>query len=445
LQSALLSISSLSGLQLAKLHDRRAALAKKVSAYRDLQQTHMPRLERNADEEGDEGHPETFQLLLPSALPTERRAAACLNGAALGYEVELRKASAHQALDDVRRHLMMRTALYGHKRNNALSVAQSLKSQSAITSSAAQVTAAFNRYCRHWAVLDALFPFDPRAPPNAEEHAWRKDLQRLRREDLTGLNTNEAELQEQESIARAKDLAAMGGSGAASAADNSNSSDDDDAVDAGAVDGAGGRVDIFEDAYQLGQRRRKISWIWPHANLSQEAESSQQRLGEPCACSLIAALIPRAVDLKLSVASGRAPKHALLAGKKSCSCLSRRCAARWRFAPTKRTGGISSQTPRVVSWPTAPLFGRAAPRTLANTPPKNAACATRGQYDGATLSLRPKPLAWWSSVRSQASLLGCQLRYPVWNCAVTLEAVTLGVSTSRRLTVSFLFGFLSAS
>jgi hypothetical protein len=210
---------------------------------------------------------ESFPLLLPSALTPECRSAACEDASALQDEIELREAAAHQALDNVRRHLMARTALYGHKRANGLTVAQLLKSQSAINSCSAQVMLAYARYQHHWGVLDSLQPLNANTPFDPVCDGWRRDLQELKVEHLTGLNTNEAELQEQDSIARAKVLAST----------IASEGTDGTATPSSDAEPALRSILVFEELYQHSQRRRQISWIWPQANMSEGGLG--QRLG----------------------------------------------------------------------------------------------------------------------------------------------------------------------
>jgi hypothetical protein len=255
----------MSAVERAKFQGSRASLAHKIVQYRDLQHAHMPGLERTPTEEGSTGQPEEFILLLPSSLIADRRAQAYEGDGLIKTEEALREAAAHQALDDVRRHLLTRTALYADKRQGAQSVAAAGRTQASIKAAQARVMAGYHRYRRHWAVLDALRPQNSSQSPSD----WRDDLRPLSTDDLIGLNTNEAALQEKESILRAKALAQSAGP-SASTTDLS--------------DGSTGAVELLSDPYQHGQQGRKISWIWPHAELGGHARDSRQRLGELLSC-----------------------------------------------------------------------------------------------------------------------------------------------------------------
>jgi hypothetical protein len=142
----------------ADLHDRRANLAKKVATFRNLQNTHMEGLRRGPAENGDDGHPETFPVLLPSSLSDTRRSEACRDSCLAVFEGELREAAAFQALDDVCRHILSRTALYAHKRSSAMTVAMSRRWQSSLKAVQEKVMSAYHRYRRHWHALDRLRP-----------------------------------------------------------------------------------------------------------------------------------------------------------------------------------------------------------------------------------------------------------------------------------------------
>jgi hypothetical protein len=104
--------------------------------------------------------------------------------------------------------------------------------------------------------------------------AWRDVLQPLNLRDLTGLNTNEADLQERESVARAKRLAGM--------TDGSNperAGDDGDSLGEDVILGVWDDVEVYGDPYQHGQRARRLSWIWLGAGMEGEAGDSRRRLG----------------------------------------------------------------------------------------------------------------------------------------------------------------------
>jgi hypothetical protein len=251
---------------MAKLHDERASLAKKIANYQELQSAYMPGLERSAAERGDGGLPEHFKPLLPSFLSAERRLSARCRPQLLEYEDELREAAAHQALDDVRRHLLAQTALYADKRQNSQSVVAGKRTQDAIKSVHAKVMRAFHRYRRHWTVLELLRP----CGTDATSVEWRQDLQPLLREHLLGLNTNEAVLCEKASVRRAQALVEP--------EQDHGDNERDDGADHADGDAGHEPIDAFSEPFQLGQRGRTVLWIWPHADLSEHAGDSRQRL-----------------------------------------------------------------------------------------------------------------------------------------------------------------------
>jgi hypothetical protein len=154
--------------------------------------------------------------------------------------------SAFQALDDVCRHILLRTALYAQKRTNAMTVSTARKWQFALKTVQAKVLSAYHCYHRHWDALNRLCPQVPGNPPAA----WREVLQPLRMEDLTALNTNEAKLQEKESIERAMGLAAM--------TSRFSQAEAGDRDAAGPTAGLWDNVVVYGNLYQHGQQGRRL-------------------------------------------------------------------------------------------------------------------------------------------------------------------------------------------
>jgi hypothetical protein len=229
----------------ADLHNRRMNLAKKVAACHNHQNTHMEGLCHELAENGDDSHPESFPILLPSAPSNARRSQVCGNGCLAMFKGELREAAAFQALDDVCRHILACTALYAHKRSNAMTVALSRRWQSSLKAVQEKVMPAYHRYRCHWHTLDRLRP----EADDAHSAGWRNTLQPLNLWDLTGLNTNKAELQERELVARAKGLAGMSdGSNPGRTGDNGGALGENPMV------GLWDDVEVYGNPYQHGQR-----------------------------------------------------------------------------------------------------------------------------------------------------------------------------------------------
>ncbi|KAF7984577.1 hypothetical protein HWV62_13799 [Athelia sp. TMB] len=133
--------SSATSLQLAKIQERKTALKVKVKSWTDIQELYMPevtplrsQLHSAALDSAHETQAYDIPLHLPSSLPSRIRTNAKLSG----YEFRLRSAQAYEALEELRRHLLLRTHMYNFKDKN-------LKGQRANTRAGTLATRVLNK------------------------------------------------------------------------------------------------------------------------------------------------------------------------------------------------------------------------------------------------------------------------------------------------------------
>ncbi|KAF7965863.1 hypothetical protein HWV62_41204 [Athelia sp. TMB] len=113
--------SSATSLQLAKIQERKTALKVKVKSWTNIQQLYMPEvallrshLHTAALDSTHETPAYDIPLHLPSSLPPRIRT----NSKLSEYEFRLRSAQAYEALEELRRHLLLRTHMWNFKDKN---------------------------------------------------------------------------------------------------------------------------------------------------------------------------------------------------------------------------------------------------------------------------------------------------------------------------------------
>ncbi|KIP01466.1 hypothetical protein PHLGIDRAFT_80565, partial [Phlebiopsis gigantea 11061_1 CR5-6] len=227
---------SLSVLDRSSRTDRRRALRKKIIMLRDLQRVFMPLLSstvcfapNGAIEDADGGATQEVEhvpLFLPSHPALESSRSAICDKTVIDVEMRLREAQAHEALDDLRHQLRIRTFANKYKKQQITGQRMNLRArkwQQTIDERAASCAARY-RVARE-ALLRLRGPGD-----------WEKSLKPLHDEDIRAINDRaltQHELEERRSIREAGGLP---------------------------VDGIFGQS--TQDGVEVGEGRRTLSWIW---------------------------------------------------------------------------------------------------------------------------------------------------------------------------------------
>ena len=174
-------------LQLAKMQERKNALARKINAWIAIQHLYMPsvsvlrsRDDRDASDKTAERPPQDLPLYLPSTLPVRTACSTKLQQ----YEFRLREAQAYEALEDVRQHLRLRTHLYKYKDKNVTGQHANTRSQNLINSVQGKVGASAATYTRARNALTKLSPL-------FGEVGWRSKLLVLEPGDIRPLEDGE--------------------------------------------------------------------------------------------------------------------------------------------------------------------------------------------------------------------------------------------------------------
>ena len=172
--------ASATSLQQAKIQERKNALHRKIKAWADIQQLYMPDLtpvrareEREAADAAREAHPYEIPLYLPSSLPSRLRG----NSTLFKYEFKLRMAQAYEALEELRRHLRMRSQMYYFKDKNSAGQRDNTRSGGLIQNTQDKVDASAAKYRR---AREALVSLSRRTG----DVGWETQLRELLREDI---------------------------------------------------------------------------------------------------------------------------------------------------------------------------------------------------------------------------------------------------------------------
>ena len=170
-------------LQLAKMQERKNSLSKKIKSWTTVQLLYMPEVsalcvrdDQDASDKSTERPPQDLPLYLPSSLPTGTPCTLKLQQ----YEFRLREGQAFEALENVRRHLRLRTHLYKHKDKNITGQRANTRSQNLINHTQGKVNGAAAMYRR---ARDAL----TRLSAPLGEIGWRGQLLALTPEDIRPL------------------------------------------------------------------------------------------------------------------------------------------------------------------------------------------------------------------------------------------------------------------
>ncbi|KAJ3531617.1 hypothetical protein NMY22_g8083 [Coprinellus aureogranulatus] len=177
--------------ELTAMAERSNALRRRIGSWIETQRLYVPdadmirsRSDAAATEVNGKPASEAYDipLLLPSALPWTSCSTILQR-----YEVQLREGQAYDALNDVRRHLRLRSYLYKRKDAHARGVAANTRSNTAIKRAQKGVDTAVAKYRRVRKALLTLCGEVPAGTPFVPER-WRGDLQDLKSIHVRGLS-----------------------------------------------------------------------------------------------------------------------------------------------------------------------------------------------------------------------------------------------------------------
>ncbi|KAF7972344.1 hypothetical protein HWV62_18114 [Athelia sp. TMB] len=151
--------SSATSLQRSKVEERKNVLGRKVKSWTDIQQVYMPGVSviRTRDEQATAAkskavEPFDIPLHLPSALSRRLRTSPKL----FIYEFRLRTAQAYEALEELRRHLRLRTHIFHFKDRNVPGQRANTRSQNLVTRAQTKINASAAKYKRARASLHSI-------------------------------------------------------------------------------------------------------------------------------------------------------------------------------------------------------------------------------------------------------------------------------------------------
>jgi hypothetical protein len=146
-------------LQLAKMQERRNLLDRNINAWTTVQHLYMPAIsapcardDQDASENTAEWPPEGLLLYLPLSLPSRVPCSLKLQE----YKFRLREAQAYEALENVCRHLRLRTHLYKHKDKNVTRQRANTRSRNLINRVQGKVNASAAMYTKARSALTKL-------------------------------------------------------------------------------------------------------------------------------------------------------------------------------------------------------------------------------------------------------------------------------------------------
>jgi hypothetical protein len=247
-------------LQSTSLVERRTMLLKRVQRFREIQLLYMPgldaqhlaHLERSALPHNTTSvHVEDIKLFMPSELPAESRRRFCTPDL-VNIEDRLRYAEAHDSLDRLRHHLRTRTFTNTFKTKNVTGQKHNTRAREVQHSIDDKVKTAQVQYCRARAAVLNL-----RGPGS-----WQSKLQVLEQSDVRALN--ERALTEQEKDEERRVRMRQG-------AEMEDSDDEDEVV---------ADIRVVAKPAEVGESRRKPSWIWFSTSSGDDMQDPTMRAGE---------------------------------------------------------------------------------------------------------------------------------------------------------------------
>lgn len=148
-------------LQAAELQDKRNSLQRRIDTWRDVQDIYMPSAralrETTSTTTTAPKHPETINLILPSAMTETIRESGCLQGLAM-KEGRLRLAQADDALRELRRQLRVSAQILDFKKHTVGGTSQRMatKTQTLMLRFHNKTLRCARRYSAAYNTLDAL-------------------------------------------------------------------------------------------------------------------------------------------------------------------------------------------------------------------------------------------------------------------------------------------------
>ncbi|KAL0576182.1 hypothetical protein V5O48_005799 [Marasmius crinis-equi] len=161
--------------------EQRNVLRRKIKSWASIRPIYMPGLlavvdtlqEDIGDGSNEDQEPEDIQIWLPSAIPSAKRAPACVEGL-VGMEEKLRIAQCHDALQGIRHTLRLKSRMLLFKYQNISGQREGLKSQTVINNVQERARSLAESYREHRKALVSL----------VTEVAMPKDLRVLRDADV---------------------------------------------------------------------------------------------------------------------------------------------------------------------------------------------------------------------------------------------------------------------
>ncbi|KAG2029310.1 hypothetical protein BDR03DRAFT_881153 [Suillus americanus] len=172
-------------LQLTKLQERSNALQRKIEQWCKVQVLYMPTVVRvRASDTAStvssrEEKPYEVKLWLPSQL--KRASNEFCEERLCRYEWELRQAQAFDALDDLCRHLRLRSHLFKFKDNQLHGQRANTRAAGVLAKVDLSIKTDAEWYCRAWTALVILGDI-------LQEHSWQDDLLKLEPEHVRGMS-----------------------------------------------------------------------------------------------------------------------------------------------------------------------------------------------------------------------------------------------------------------
>ncbi|KAG2139069.1 hypothetical protein DEU56DRAFT_755762 [Suillus clintonianus] len=172
-------------LQLTKLQERSNALQRKIEQWCKVQVLYIPTVVRvRASDTAStissrEEKPYEVKLWLPSQL--KRASNEFCEERLCRYEWELRQAQAYDALDDLRRHLRLRSHLYKFKANQLRGQRANTRAAGVLAKVELSIKTDAERYRRAWTALVILGDI-------LHEQSWRDELLKLEPEHVRGMS-----------------------------------------------------------------------------------------------------------------------------------------------------------------------------------------------------------------------------------------------------------------
>lgn len=162
------------------MQERKNGLYRKLKTWTDIQQLYMPevfvlraREERAGADSTREVPSHDIALHLPSSLPLRTPASQKL----VEYEFRLRMAQAFEALEEIRRHLRLRTHMYRYKDRHVVGQRANTRSRNLLSRVQTKVDAGATKYTRARNALATL-------ALRTGTVGWDTQLQKLSDEDL---------------------------------------------------------------------------------------------------------------------------------------------------------------------------------------------------------------------------------------------------------------------